>query len=94
VDFFYVLKVWNVAVEFSAVSDNGTRSVEVMCFSELQVSTSYVLNNNWDVDILRINIGCVAIKSNGEFPEQLTSSRYLVNGRRTFVLVTANVRHC
>ena len=81
-------------MEFSTVSDNGTRPVAVMCFSELQVSTSSVLNNSWDVDILRINIGFVAIKSNGEFPEQLTSSRYLLNGNHTFVSVTINVRHC
>lgn len=62
------LKVWNVAVEFSTFADNGTRVIAVMCFPEHQVSTAYVLNNNWDVDILLINIGFVAIKSNGEFP--------------------------
>jgi hypothetical protein len=64
-DFLFLfggLKLWNVADEFSTVSDNGTRSVAVMCFSELQVSTSYDLNNNLDVDILRINIVFVAIK--------------------------------
>jgi hypothetical protein len=92
--FFYGLKLWNVAVELSTVFDNGTRSVAVMCFSELQVSTSYILSNSWNADILCINIGFVATKLNGEFPEQLTSSRYLLNAGRTFFLVTTNFRHC
>lgn len=94
-DFFFFggLKLWNFAVEFSTVSGNGTRSVAVMCFSELQVSTSSVLNNNWVVDILLINIVFEAIKSNGEFTEQVSSSRYLLNASRTFAPVTTNVRH-
>jgi hypothetical protein len=54
-EIFYELKLWNVSVEFYAVSDNDTRSVAVMCFSELQLSTFYVLNNNLDVGILPIN---------------------------------------
>ena len=83
-----------MAVGCSTVCDNGTLSFAVMCFSELQVSTSYVLNNNSDVDILRINIGFVTTKSNGEYSEHLTSSRYLLNGSRTFVPVTTDVRHC
>jgi hypothetical protein len=54
-EFFDGLKLWNVYVEFYAVSDNGTSSVSVMCFSELQLRTFYDLNNNWDEGILRIN---------------------------------------
>jgi hypothetical protein len=90
-EMFYVvgLKRWNVAVEFATVCYNGTHVITIMCFSEQQLHTSYVLNNDRDVDILRINISFLAIKLTGEFPEQSTSSRYcLFYGSRTFMLIT------